>query len=571
MKAKHIFTKLLFIVFLCVLLPVLVYAEETLPNGLEYVINNNQVTITRYVGTDSKLVVPDTIEGCPVTTIGFWAFDWCESLTTIILPDSIATIEEGAFNYCYNLKELVMSSNISNIGLGAFNGCNNIQYNTFKNGKYLGNDDNPYLVLVTSTSQDISSFDVHPSTKIIAPCAFYNCYNLTKIALPERVTTIDNYAFDGCANLTEITIPASVIYIDYGAFLSCYRLANICYTGTQDQWDEISIAEGNNPLISANLIVNYHTCKYSNWVVTVQPTFKLSGEQSKTCNICGDVVTEDLEKLVGKIHQWSIVLEDDYAVNFNLQVSESIESTTKVRLTIGNDTVTYNVSALEKTDDGYFRLTANISAAQMNEFITVMVVNGRDIGSNTTYTVREYCDTILAEEKHSAYHALVKEMLNYGAMAQMYFDYDTEYLANDGITGVANADIPDTAEEMTVRDKISGVNFYGASLLYRDRIAVRYYFTGDVTGCTFTANGNTYTPVAKDGMYYIEIADILPQNLDQQITLTVTDANGNTLSVTYGPMNYIVRMNQKGTETLQNLLKALYNYHLAAKALSTTA
>ena len=121
---------------------------------------------------------------------------------------------------------------------------------------------------------------------------------------------------------------------------------------------------------------------------------------------------------------------------------------------------------------------------------------------------------------------------------------------------------------MTVTDKISGLSFYGASLVYRDRIAVRYYFTGDVTGCTFTANGNTYTPVAKDGMYYIEIADILPQNLDQQITLTVTDASGNDLTVTYGPMNYIVRMNEKGSVELQNLLKALYNYHLAAKAVA---
>ena len=221
---------------------------------------------------------------------------------------------------------------------------------------------------------------------------------------------------------------------------------------------------------------------------------------------------------------------------------------------------------MEKTDDGYFRLTANISAAQMNDFITVMVMNGRDIGSNNTYTAREYCDTILADQQYSRYHALVKEMLNYGAMAQLYFDYDTEYLSNDGITGVANTEIPETVDDVTVSDKISSLNFYGASLVYRDRIAVRFYFSGNTSGCTFSINGKNYLPVAKDGMYYVEVTDILPQNLDQQITLNVANTQGKTLNVSYGPMNYIVRMNQTGDSKTQNLMEALYNYHLAVKS-----
>ena len=308
-----------------------------------------------------------------------------------------------------------------------------------------------------------------------------------------------------------------------------------------------------------------------NYVTTIitNPSLTVTGLQQKVCSVCEDTVKETLDMLVGKVHQWNIALQDDYAVNFNLQISESIESTAKVRLTVGDETATYSVSELKKTADGYFRLTANISAAQMNDFITVMVMNGREIGCNNTYTAREYCDTILADSTYSRYHPLVKEMLNYGAMAQIYFDYDTEYLANDGITGGAAKDVPGATEDLTVSDQIRNLNFYGASLVYRDRIAVRYYFAGDVSGCTFTANGNTYTPVAEDGMHYVEIADILPQNLDQQITLTVTDANGNTLTAAYSPMNYIVRMNEKGSDTLKALVKALYNYHLAAKALST--
>ena len=68
-------------------------------------------------------------------------------------------------------------------------------------------------------------------------------------------------------------------------------------------------------------------------------------------------------------------------------------------------------------------------------------------------------------------------------------------------------------------------------------------------------------------MYYIEVSDILPQNLDAQISLRATNTQGQSISVSYGPMNYIVRMNQSGNANTRNLMKALYNYHLAAKAL----
>ena len=271
------------------------------------------------------------------------------------------------------------------------------------------------------------------------------------------------------------------------------------------------------------------------------------------------------EKFVG---QWGLVLEDDLRVGFHLNVDSSISASARIRISCGEQVHEYSVSELPMLEQGEYLLTVNVAPAEIMEEIVVQLLDNNTIIKEATHTVREYCNTILADSSYSQYHALVKEMLNYGAMAQVYFDYDAENLANDGITGVANAEVPQTAEEMIVSDKISGLSFYGASLVYRDRIAVRYYFTGDVTGCTFTANGNTYTPVAKDGMYYIEIADILPQDLDQQITLTVTDADGNALAVTYGPMNYIVRMNEKGNDALKALVKALYNYHLAANALT---
>jgi len=269
----------------------------------------------------------------------------------------------------------------------------------------------------------------------------------------------------------------------------------------------------------------------------------------------------------------SISLQDDFAVNIKVNSELLVNNEyTDPYVVFNFDGIKTTISDYSLDNNLYSFTYDDIAATQMNNTLYGTLYakyNGVEYASTAiTLTIREYCEMILADDNYSDCHALVKEMLNYGAMAQMYFDYDTEYLSNDGITGVANAEIPETADKMVVSDKISGLSFYGASLVYRDRIGVRYYFAGDVTGCTFTANGNIYTPTQKDGMYYVEIADILPQNLDQKITLTVTDASGNTLSVAYGPMNYIVRMNQKGSDTLKALVKALYNYHLAAKALS---
>ena len=268
---------------------------------------------------------------------------------------------------------------------------------------------------------------------------------------------------------------------------------------------------------------------------------------------------------VGNVEQWNVVLQDDIAANFHVRVNANIRDKAEIAVSIGSQTVNYPVKNLTVGENGTYGVKANVAAAQMNDTITVQVINGDDAGTEQTYSIVQYAKTLLNNSEMSGYYRIVKEMLNYGGMAQLYFQYNTDHLANDGLIGVGANAVPENAEnEFAVSGAVEGISLYGATLVFRSKTAVRYYFnvSGDASAHTFACNGKTYTPVEKsEGLWYVEIADINPQDISKSITVTVDDK----LSVSYSPMNYIVRMNAKGTDDLKAVLRALYNYHLAAK------
>ncbi len=155
----------------------------------------------------------------------------------------------------------------TNPGIGAFSGCDRLPKNKYDNAYYLGNANNPYLVLLEAQSQDITSCVINSNTKIVADDAFYKCSKLTSISIPNSVTSIGDSAFSNCYSLTSISIPVSVtsigdsafyycssltiINIPEGvtsigdeAFYGCDSLRTINFTGTVAQWK--AIKKGSN-------------------------------------------------------------------------------------------------------------------------------------------------------------------------------------------------------------------------------------------------------------------------------------------------------------------------------------
>lgn len=294
---------------------------------------------------------------------------------------------------------------------------------------------------------------------------------------------------------------------------------------------------------------------------TIPATLSQGGYTRYYCTVCGDEYFEDYTDPLTNVEGWNLTLGSDLAVNFKINVDASIRNTAKINIKVANETTTYNVSQLTGTDNTY-TVTVKVAAVQMTDNISVQIVNGTDKTEEKNYSVKAYADAILRGSDPETTKNLVEQMLRYGAAAQKYFGYHTERLA-DADLATAAAITPATTNISSFRGSVDGISYAGATLVFRDKIALRYYFnvTGNIADYTFTKDGTALTPVKKGELYYVEIGNLNPQDLDQVVTVQV---NG-SLTATYSPANYMVNMNQKGSESLQTLVQALYAYHLAAE------
>jgi len=249
-----------------------------------------------------------------------------------------------------------------------------------------------------------------------------------------------------------------------------------------------------------------------------------------------------------------VSLGDDLAMRFPVKA----EPGTVVNVIVAGETVSYDLNAMIPDENGFYTVSAYLAAAQMTEEITVQFVYGGTVAQEKIYTIRGYADAVLSGNYPEKTKNLVKWMLQYGAKAQQYFEVNTDRLANAGYE-LEDTTVPAQHPEMVVEGNIGGMSFYGASLVFKNKIAVRFYFTGSVDGVSF----GDYEAVEKGGMHYVEVAGINPQDYSNLIDLTATK-DGESLTVSYSPMNYIIRMSQKGNAAMKALLNALYGYHEAA-------
>lgn len=189
------------------------------------------VTITKYTGKESTVILPSTISSWPVTKIGEDALKDNTTITSVTIPASVTEIGSNAFAGCTNLTSVNYAGDWSNLTIQSGNPAVQDAANEqlFDFDFILNNT----AVIVTNykckgTAADVtipSRYQGKPVTTI-GHAAFFNSA-VTSVTIPDSVTSIDDNAFGFCSQLTNISIPNSVTSIGFSAFEHCTSLKSI--------------------------------------------------------------------------------------------------------------------------------------------------------------------------------------------------------------------------------------------------------------------------------------------------------------------------------------------------------
>ena len=271
-----------------------------------------------------SVYVPGSID-----CVGESAFTGCEALVSVSLGEGVCVLEEHTFFRCRSLKEVRFPSSVTEIGNWAFCHCTDLTrihfdgqapsvgqdafLNDVATAWYPAEDPSwteeirqsygdtiswaPYDAAISDSCGENLRWILEEdgTLSLFGTGAMWDsspwqeyAERILRVNLPEGLTAIGNRAFSGCTALTGVRIPASLQQVGENAFSGCTAMERVDYGSSQEDWTDIRIGSGNEPLEEATLY------------------YSASGT-------CGDAMTWELSEgileLRGRAEMWNFSAE----------------------------------------------------------------------------------------------------------------------------------------------------------------------------------------------------------------------------------------------------------------------
>ncbi|MBR2978023.1 MAG: leucine-rich repeat protein [Oscillospiraceae bacterium] len=220
--------------------------------------NKEKTTLVFYpTGKSGTYAIPES-----VTCIGSYAFQYCNSLTSITIGESVEIIEACAFENCSSLASVTIPNSVTSIGNWAFENCSKLASVTIPDsvtsiGGYafkgctgftsfvIGNGVTSFDWSIFSNAKNLETVTIGDGLKTVAENAFSGLAKLKTVTLSSGVRRIGANAFSNCESLESVTLPEKLAEIGTDAFSGCYA-DDVYFGGTQEQWALVTINSGND-------------------------------------------------------------------------------------------------------------------------------------------------------------------------------------------------------------------------------------------------------------------------------------------------------------------------------------
>ena len=283
-----------------------------------------------------------------------------------------------------------------------------------------------------------------------------------------------------------------------------------------------------------------------------------------------------------KVASANLTLNDSISVNFkvNKTVYDAYENVYAV-ITFGDSVITITDPVYHEEDNQRYYFTCpNIGPHRMKDTISITLYGtayGQEYTNTVEYSIYKYCSNQI--NKATAFKTIATDLLNYGAAAQIYANYNTDNLANAGIDqSGASASLADPVSDLnltyaTIENPT--VAWKSAALYLESRVNAKLQFeTDDLTGLTveFVMDGKVFVVDQfearedMDGRYYVFFDNILPNQMRTPFTATVyRDGVAVSNTIQYSVQSYVVGKTTAGT-ALNDMLIAMLKYADACQA-----